>query len=339
MTAQLNKFVAFLSRYHLIQQQTSEAALAIPKITAIHLIFFMGYLELAKHSTYESIQAYASSVRTWCKMQGRPDPGLDPATDKPDINYYNYCRALKRKLAGKTNKRTPLTLAQLDKIIDLLNRGSVCPASIGQNMKAAITTAFCLMLRISEYTTTGAEGHIPGVTASRNDIQFFPSLQAPQGFTFRINKSKTDQFRVGSILTVHATPGSPLCPVAAMKTLFDSQPAPLTAPLFNFGAVRQASASRSQFINWFVKLLTTAGINTDYVKPHSLRSGGATAYLAAGTDPYVIQKLGRWASWCFTIYTQLNAITVKDSQTAMLFGPRIHKAIDLSPVRQEILPH
>jgi len=330
----MNKFVAFLCRYHLLDRNNNSNTLTVPTITTGHLIFFMGYLELANHSSYASIASYTSSVRVWCRMHGRPDPGIDPTTDKPDLTYFNYCRALKRKMAGKSKRREPLTLDQLHTIIKSIQTDLVCPTSVGQNMQAAITTGFFLMLRISEYTSKDSK-HGVGANASRGDVEFFPSQEAPDGFTFTIHKSKTDQFRVGAKLTVNRIPNSPVCPVMAMKALFDSQPAQTSEPLFNFGSAKAPSSNRKQFIKWFVTILQHAGISTDDIKPHSLRSGGATAYLASGVDTYIIQKMGRWASWCFTIYTQLTSTTIREAQIAMAFGPRNHKPVDLSLLREE----
>ena len=38
---------------------------------------------------------------------------------------------------------------------------------------------------------------------------------------------------------------------------------------------------------------------------HSLRRGGAAAAARAGVEDSVIQRHGRWKSWCFTLYTQM----------------------------------
>ena len=336
MISQMNKFVAFLCRYYLLVRDTSTGAMTIPPVTAIHLIYFMGYLELAQHTSYASIQSYCSTVRVWCRSQGRPDPGIGPITNEPHLIYYGYCRAIKRKLAGKITKRVPITLAQLELVLEKLQSDHICSVAVGVNMKAALTMAFSLMLRISEYTSQGNAKHEPGVSASRGDVEFFPSQERPEGFHFNVQKSKTDQFRVGCKLTVYAMPDSLVCPVRAMKSLFDTQPAPPSDPLFNFGATHKPKSSRILFTSLFVKLLKAAGISTDEIKPHSLRSGGATAYLAAGVDTYVIQKLGRWASWCFTIYTQLSTTTIKESQIAMAHGPRIHVPMDLTNIREDI---
>ena len=337
MISQMHKFVAFLTRYRLLNPSNSITnPITIPTITPTHLIFLMGYLEQAGHTTYESISKYCSAVRIWCRSQGRPDPGIDQNTGETDLQYYAYNRAMKRALAQPATKRQPLTLHQLDLLMRQTRFGLVLTPTANTNTRAAILMAFYLMLRISEYTTPTQESHTPGTTASRGDIEFFPNQERPEGFTFTVLKSKTDQFRVGRKLTVYAQPEPNLCPVRAMKYLFHSQPAPASAPLFNFGSKLNPNASRTKFTACFVTLLKAAGIDTNTTKPHSLRSGGATALLAAGVEPYVIQKLGRWASWCFATYTQLTTGVIRASQRAMTLAPRFTQGINLTAVTDKI---
>ena len=246
MTSQMLKFVAFLTRYQLLIPAPSITTHpTLPTITPTHLIFFMGYLEQAGHKTYASITKYCSAVRAWCRSQGRPDPGIDQLTGDPDLQYFRFNRAMKRALAPQATKRTPLTLAQLDQVVKQINRGLVLTPATNANMKAATLMAFYLMLRISEYTTPTENSHSPGTTASRGDITFFPNREAPEGYTFNVIKSKTDQFRVGRTLTVYAQPNSDNCPVQAMKQLFDKYPTPNSDPLFNFGSRSYPTACRS----------------------------------------------------------------------------------------------
>ncbi|EGZ08979.1 hypothetical protein PHYSODRAFT_416719, partial [Phytophthora sojae] len=46
---------------------------------------------------------------------------------------------------------------------------------------------------------------------------------------------------------------------------------------------------------------------------HSLRIGGACALLAAGNSDLVIRLMGRWSSWCFTVYTRLQPGMLRDA--------------------------
>ena len=51
---------------------------------------------------------------------------------------------------------------------------------------------------------------------------------------------------------------------------------------------------------------------------HSLRIGGACALLAAGKSDLVIRLMGRWSSWCFTVYTRLRPGMVRDAARCMI---------------------
>ena len=51
---------------------------------------------------------------------------------------------------------------------------------------------------------------------------------------------------------------------------------------------------------------------------HSLRIGGACALLAAGKSDLVIRLMGRWSSWCFTVYTRLRPGMLRDTASSMI---------------------
>ena len=125
-----------------------------------------------------------------------------------------------------------------------------------------------------------------------------------------------------------------------MAQLFAQDPQPPTAPLFNFGnspanATTPPDPSRTTYAAMFKNVLIMSGIPTDAKKPHSLRSGGATALLQAGVSPYTIQKMGRWASWCFALYTELNTFTLRDAAILLANAPRNAEPVDLRQIRQD----
>ncbi|OWZ11636.1 hypothetical protein PHMEG_00015310 [Phytophthora megakarya] len=51
---------------------------------------------------------------------------------------------------------------------------------------------------------------------------------------------------------------------------------------------------------------------------HSLRSRGVCALLAAGKSDLVIRLMGRWSSWCFTVYTRLQPGMIQDAARSMI---------------------
>jgi len=223
-----------------------------------------------------------------------------------------------------------MSLAQLDSIILCINSGFVVEHSLALNMKAAILNAFFLMLRISEYTTKTTTSFTMGKDASRSDIEFFPNLEHAEGYRQRIPKSKADQFYVGHVCTIYKTGHPTLCPVLAMQALFQNDKKPFATPLFSFG---NSNSTRNAFVSSFDNILKACNIPTSHIKTHSLRSGGATAYLQTGTDPYIVAKMGRWASFCFTIYTWASSDHLRAAARGLAFGARSAKPINLEPLR------
>ena len=199
-------------------------------------------------------------------------------------------------------------------------------------MKAAILNAFFGMLRISEYSTKTDAAHdfTPGIQATRGDVEIFPNILQPEGYRLTVPKSKTDQFRAGHTLTIYATGHPTLCPARAMAALFRLDQQPPTAQLFRFDG---KSASRTTFVRIFDRLLVQCNIPTSNIKTHSLRSGGATAYLQTGTDPYIVAKMGRWASFCFTIYTWASTDHLKSAAQRLAYGSRKSAPVNLEPMR------
>ena len=174
--------------------------------------------------------------------------------------------------------------------------------------------------------------------ACRNDISFFGPAARPDGFRFVVKCSKNDQFRVTQTLTVFRSTDSKLCPVSAMHALFQQDPRPPNAPLFDFTrrtdnrADRRVSAARTWFTREFQGAIVFAGMSTAKTQSHSLRSGGATAYLRAGVDPYIIQRMGRWRSWCWQIYTWTSAIHIRQAMESVA-GATQSDIVNLEQVR------
>ncbi|ETK75393.1 hypothetical protein L915_17981 [Phytophthora nicotianae] len=60
------------------------------------------------------------------------------------------------------------------------------------------------------------------------------------------------------------------------------------------------------------------GLNPKDYSSHSLRIGDACALLAAGKSDLVIRLMGRWSSWCFTVYTRLKPGMIRDVASSMI---------------------
>jgi hypothetical protein len=200
------------------------------------------------------------------------------------------------------------------------------------------------MLRISEFTNLITTEHNVLKEACRGDITFFGPEDHPTGFEFVVKCSKTDQFRVTQTITVFRSANPELCPVAHMFELLRRDPRPPASPLFDFttrttnNANRPTSAARSRFITGFQKAIVHAGLSTKKVQSHSLRAGGATAYLQAGVEPYIIQRMGRWRSWCFSMSTWTSTTHIQHAMANLAGADDESRPLNYEQARSSLDP-
>jgi len=308
-TSKMAAFITFLTRYSLMSHAWNGANPTIPEVDPTLLMFFCVFLLMRGLKSAGSIQGYCTAVKMWCLIHDRHDPTLNRITHIIDIRYARLHRAIKKQLGTKASEREPLSLRGLRLIIAAFRSGFIVHEAMIGDFITAILLAYYGMLRISEFTNLTTTDHNMLKEACRGDITFFGPEQDPTGFEFVVKCSKTDQFRVTQTITVFRSAVPELCPVRAMAKLIQDDPRPPTAPLFDFTTratnthARATSAARSRFITGFQHAIIDAGLSTKKVQSHSLRAGGATGYLQAGVEPYIIQRMGRWRSWCFSIYT------------------------------------
>ncbi|OWZ00819.1 hypothetical protein PHMEG_00027910 [Phytophthora megakarya] len=71
--------------------------------------------------------------------------------------------------------------------------------------------------------------------------------------------------------------------------------------------------SKSTVATTLRKAAKAVGADPREYSTRSLRIGGACALLNAGKSELVIKLMGRWLSWCFSVYTRLNLAYRKTS--------------------------
>eukprot|EP00035_Acanthoeca_spectabilis_P019318 m.419618 g.419618 ORF g.419618 m.419618 type:complete len:491 (-) comp16841_c0_seq1:179-1651(-) len=278
-----------------------------PQITPDLLCFYVAWLWKREHFTsYDSIVSYVTAIAAWCTPRGRPNPRIDPSTGDTDERYFAVCQGLRRSMGSPRPERYPITLWHLRNLTKGANE--LLPPLLALNVDAAAKFAFGLLLRVGEFTTGNATFD-PHIHASRDDVTFVPSLAEPRYVRFRLKVSKTDQFRKSVTLILARADDPALCPVRALKRLFDADPQQPGSPLFNFNTddaprrVSPSSSSRTRFTDLCNKIFTYRGINNMHLKGHSYRQGGATALLAAGAPEWIIKTMGRWKSDCWHLYS------------------------------------
>ena len=173
MTSRVKKFYAFLTRHRLWVADWNGGNLRVPTVSHLHLTFFIGFLcqTLSPRgfmmTTYGSVCAYLSSVRSWCRANNRPDPAIDLDTNLPNIRYLRFCKATKRRLGGKALTRQPLSPENLRLMLRLARLGTIAHGPVILDFVAALLLAFFALLRVSEYTTPSKDSWF--------DIEFMTS--------------------------------------------------------------------------------------------------------------------------------------------------------------------
>ena len=117
----------------------------------------------------------------------------------------------------------------------------------------------------------------------------------------------------------------PNCPVKAIKDLFVTYPMPTDSLLFNLNSPRfpnQQIAHRERFRTITVQLLQLYNINTDHLKSHSFRQGGASAAIH-DTPVWIVQRMGRWKSSAWENYAFLDDHLIAQAMYKMTKAPRI----------------
>ena len=218
---------------------------------------------------------------------------------------YYVLRGL-RRLQGQKFTRPPRSPITLDHISQLRRYAKLHFSHPDDKMlTAAFLLAFFALLRASEYTSSESRHYDPDVTLRFDNICFDGEGRFVR---VRIEKSKTDPFRLGCDLKVWAT-GEKLCAVKALKKFVKSHPF-RQGPLFTF---RDGSfLTRSRLESVVKAAIPDINLNT-----HSFRIGGASAAAAAGIPDSTIQVMGRWASNAYRTYLRMPDATFRRATRAM----------------------
>jgi hypothetical protein len=241
----------------------------------------------AKSVKATTIKGYVKALHSYHIENGL----IDTAFKDPRIDL--VIRGSKRVHGEGTRRiRQPLTEDILRRIVLQISDSE----HDGVNMKAALCTGFAAFLRSGEFTwdswdlTTSPLRHI-----ARKHVQF----NADSSVTLTLPASKTDPYANGIEIHLALSPNSPLCPVRALRCLFNKHPTAPDSPLF---ARRAGAFSKAFFISKIREYLLKAGIPTRGFSGHSLRKGAAVSAVAKGLSRDEIKRLGRWQSDAVDIY-------------------------------------
>lgn len=302
--------------------------------------------------SYSTLKVYLCGVRNMFLELDIPSP-----TDHHFVR--STMKSLKKRLPGVAQKRA-VTVQMLRAFAQVgVFRTSAAGATgkFHRSLWAAILLAFHALLRGSEYAWKGkASAWTAEEGLCRADVTFLPQegpegpaamgdRYVPKAMQLRIKSSKVDPFKHGCEFVFHATLG-PLCVVAAVYASFLDGGAVGTcpgAPLFtgasgylplSFQAVTAAIKAAVLLIAFTIPGLRAADFTS-----HSLRSGGATALLAAGYSIEFVKVMGRWRSDSWRTYAQLDISTTQNIARAMQESVKERPAFHFSELCDDAVAH
>ena len=197
----------------------------------------------------------------------------------------------------------------------LLSGGSAAEA----NWRAALTTAFCALMRGGEIGVSDSDTWCAEIHLTRADVTFYRDAGGVLFCILMMRPLKKKPGMRKSVPVVLKSGGSLIDPVAELWELFQRDPLkkgerPDRRPLFRNpanGAAFKVSDVRS-VVKW---MMAKIGLDPKRFGAHSLRIGGATAALAAGVSPAQIRLLGRWSSDVAELYMQMTQQSAGDFST------------------------
>ena len=197
----------------------------------------------------------------------------------------------------------------------LMSGGSAAEA----NWRAALTTAFCALMRGGEIGVSDSDTWCAEIHLTRADITFYRDAGGVLFCILMMRPLKKKPGMRKSVPVVLKSGGSLIDPVAELWELFQRDPLkdgerPDQRPLFRNpanGAAFKVSDVRS-VVKW---MMAKIGLDPKRFGAHSLRIGGATAALAAGVSPAQIRLLGRWSSDVAELYMRMTQQSAGDFST------------------------
>jgi hypothetical protein len=212
---------------------------------------------------------------------------------------------------GEKRLRLPLTAPILRQIVNEIKQVDFDSV----NLKTAICVAFTTFLRSGEFTWNSCNSSSSQFHLSRRHVTFNHNSA-----TVILPTSKTDPFRKGTAIQLASSPSSSICPVNALRHLFNRFPRDPSHPLFSrtFGPF-----NRQYVVDKVKELLLRAGITTVGFSGHSLRKGAAVSAAANGISKDDIKLLGRWKSDAVDVY--INEINEhENTRKLLILNSKLH---------------
>ena len=202
-------------------------------------------------------------------------------------------RGMNRLNTHVPHQAPPMTahlLKDIHKLLDFTKEDDVI-------LWAVLLVGFFLLLRKCNLVPDAANKFNPLKQLKRDDLQF-----CQDHIKVVLTWTKNNQFREPLKFALPRIPGSMLCPVEALVTLFTLIPGSGSESVF-----KRSNGSCYSYNNLQTRLASLSeslGLK-DKLTSHSLRAGGATNAFLAGVPAEIIKILGFWKSDTYLQYIRM----------------------------------
>ena len=266
---------------------------------------FMTWLLVTRPSgryiSVRTAQKYVSEVQGW----HRRTFGYRVGGDLDMGRLRDLAKGFRRALGdGKKRRRHGVRTQHLAKA---LKQCFNLESAEHLNWRAALSTAFCALLRGTEFALQEGEEFDPELHLTRGDLKFYRE-HGILHVKIMIRPAKSDKHLRGKAVPIILKEGGSLLdPVRELYKMVRADYVPreqrASTPLFRWPS---GAAFRVSEVRYVVRnVMVAIGLDGSLFGAHSLRIGGATAALASGMDPSLIRMMGRWSSDIYEIYCRM----------------------------------
>ncbi len=182
---------------------------------------------------------------------------------------------------------------------------------------AALCTGFFGFFRLGEITCPSPCNFDPRVHLTFEDVSV-DNLENTRLISLRIKRSKTDQLRAGTTVSLARADGD-LCPVAALLAYIAIR-GERPGPLFILEDGRYLTqAILTQHLR---QAISRIGLDPRNYAGHSLRIGAATTAASEGIDDSMIKALGRWRSSAYQRYIRRSEKDLAEAASSLASTPQ-----------------
>ena len=274
LTTQWVKFLSFCTFYD------QEGLPASAQVLTRYVQYSSGHLK-----AHESMLSYLSGVKKLHISLGYPVAQFD------DLMLKLTLRGLHHNNTHVPNQALPITIEILQKMEEKLNL---------ENKEDALFWAACLMgffllLRKSNLVPNSSATFDGSKQLKRSDFEFFEDMAK-----VTLHWTKTKQFGgVPLKLALPVIPGSKLCPVNAIRRVFNMIP---TGP--DSHCLVKSNGSHLTYPQLQRRLKTMSEVLKlpRKLTSHSMRAGGMTSAFLAGVPSELLRQIGDFKSDCYLRY-------------------------------------